>query len=411
VGFAISQPKKQGESAAATHGGTWDLTMKENAKEVTLTELVRLFSDDLDAKALIDSSRTVQDVWDKCQDGGLMIAILQQWNLLDADEAATIVSSWREQEKQLPKTIGWYCREVWNLHVIDDPPQEMHVTDIVYRFYVHHIHKVAEADVCVNYLAYVLKNEKPVDPNAEQFKVKTLGVSADMKLDECHVAAMKAEAANQADLIRSVVKVQFEGADSSASPGANDTVRVYDWKTGSISVIPAAELAPGYIRVTREGVGQVFTRIDQLDASAPIRHPPFSREVRRIFWRLKKALDDVCTQTMDAWETGFRKDQDPGPQILSWVRTAQLYEKCLRILRPIGLDSRKGIFQVIQSCTVNGPEHALQVLNVPAESRAIVLKIVEIFKEPPEDREIDELRRVAQILDSYFGPQHGQPGA
>jgi hypothetical protein len=184
----------------------------------------------------------------------------------------------------------------------------------------------------------------------------------------------------------------------------SDTVRIYDPKTKSVSEIPAAELAPGYVRVHRQGVGEVFMKVDEIIMPDVLRHAPFSLEVRKIFRRLKKALDEVRPRTMEAWEVGFRKDQNPGPQILAWVRTAQAYEKCLRTLKPRDLTSRKGFLQVIQSYAVNG-EHALNILNVPAESRTVALMIVEICMAPLDERETAEMQRTTKILNAYFGSE------
>src|SRR5688500_15185081 len=102
------------------------------------------------------------------------------------------------------------------------------------------------------------------------------------------------------------------------------TVLMYDFETKWLTAIPAAELAPGMLRLTVEGIaGDVW--VDgkaALGAKAPLRHPPFPEEARAHLRRLRAVFHDVYPNTLGQWEDGFRRDADPDREIAIWLRIA-----------------------------------------------------------------------------------------
>lgn len=94
---------------------------------------------------------------------------------------------------------------------------------------------------------------------------------------------------------------------------------MYDFDTQTLSAIPAAELAPGMVRVRMNGVeGSVWVEAARLQKS-PDRHPPFPEQGRDYLRQIKAALDEVYPLTLEAWEDGFRRDHNAEREIATWL--------------------------------------------------------------------------------------------
>jgi hypothetical protein len=155
---------------------------------------------------------------------------------------------------------------------------------------------------------------------------------------------------------------------------AQDTVRVYDFATKQIMIIPAAELAPGMVCAQVEGIeGEVWIDAKGLK-EGPFRHPPFGEEVRAHLRRLQDVLHDVYPITVEQWEEGFRRDADPEPEIATWLRIADVYEHFTEG-HALDQEHKRDIFDVILACVNNGKDYVSQTTSPRTLSRARVREI------------------------------------
>jgi hypothetical protein len=101
---------------------------------------------------------------------------------------------------------------------------------------------------------------------------------------------------------------------------AKQTMTVYDLATGEVREVPAGEPPPGTVpcTLTKIGPGEA--------APGPIRHPPFSPEVRALIRDFPDIFRDVCPRTLEQWEDGFRRDLHPGREIAIWLLMANVFE-------------------------------------------------------------------------------------
>src|SRR5690349_5054197 len=106
-----------------------------------------------------------------------------------------------------------------------------------------------------------------------------------------------------------------------------EMVRVFDSDTGKITTIPAAELAPGMVRITVQGMeGEFWADASKLKQS-PYRHPPFSEEVRDILRNIQQALEEVYPLSLEQWEDGFRRDTNAEREIAFWQHLSRVYSR------------------------------------------------------------------------------------
>lgn len=145
-------------------------------------------------------------------------------------------------------------------------------------------------------------------------------------------------------------------------------VQVYDVPTGTLSTIPARELAPGMMRVTMNGVeGDCWIRPDQLQQS-PYQHPPFDEEARAYLHQIKDALDEVHCMSLEEWENGFRRDRDAEREMAIWLHIAQVYVRLTKD-KPLRIDGRRDVLHILLGCANNPREQVLATAGVQVLSR------------------------------------------
>jgi hypothetical protein len=158
------------------------------------------------------------------------------------------------------------------------------------------------------------------------------------------------------------------------------TVRIFDFKTQTITTIPEAELAPGYIRAKVAGVGQVFVRATQdmvkRAKERPYRHPPFVGARRKACVRFSKIFRAVMPQTADEWEAGFRKDVHADNEMVIWTIIAREYERLVGN-KPFSFQRKRDFFGLIMSAVNNGKEYALHCFQPNVLSRKDALALLE----------------------------------
>jgi hypothetical protein len=158
-----------------------------------------------------------------------------------------------------------------------------------------------------------------------------------------------------------------------------ERVRVYDRKTDQITTIPAAELAPGMVRVRYEGVGEVWVDAASI-GRAPLRHPPFGPEVRQRLAVLRQTLEEVCPRTLEEWEDGFRRDTHPEQEIALLSMMAGCYRHFTEG-RNLPAGQKRDVYEVIRVTVNNGEEHVTRTVEAPSLSRQRVREIAAFVTE------------------------------
>jgi hypothetical protein len=139
-------------------------------------------------------------------------------------------------------------------------------------------------------------------------------------------------------------------------------VEVYDFKSETSRTIPAAELAPGMVRVKLQNGRVVWASVTDLKQGKLV-HGPFSGEVRGYVEKIQKSLEEVYPHDYAFWEDGFRRDAKPEPEIALWLHIAQLFET-FKENRSTTLEERKEAFKVLVACSNGTQETALQTVQL-----------------------------------------------
>lgn len=155
-------------------------------------------------------------------------------------------------------------------------------------------------------------------------------------------------------------------------------VRLYEFGSGIITTIPATELASGFVRARVQGVeGEVYVNAEEAARRLPThhRHPPFPPEYRDIFEELSETFRDVYRKTPEEWEDGFRYDTNPDGQIWLWLAMATAF-RTLTETKHLSNDRKKDYFDIVLSVFNNGPDVALETVELRATSKGEAGRIV-----------------------------------
>lgn len=154
-------------------------------------------------------------------------------------------------------------------------------------------------------------------------------------------------------------------------------VKVYDFQTKKILTIPAAELAPGMIRLKLQTGEIVWAKASECK-TGPLRHPPLEGEVRDLVIRIQKTLEEVYPHDYAFWEDGFRRDTNPSQEIAIWLHISRIYEGFVTN-RPTNLGERKDAFRTLVACSTGTKETALQAVHLSSLSREDASVLVNKF--------------------------------
>ncbi len=139
----------------------------------------------------------------------------------------------------------------------------------------------------------------------------------------------------------------------------NKFVKVFDFDTKTVTTIPAAELAPGMIRIRLAGSDEIYWA---KASKAPVAknqhwHPPFSGELKEKIVFVQRALNDVYFQTFEYWEDGFRRDIHAKQEIEIWFRVAMLYSSFVES-HNLSREQKQEAFSVLGAC-LNGTRNTV----------------------------------------------------
>ena len=180
------------------------------------------------------------------------------------------------------------------------------------------------------------------------------------------------------------------------------TVAIYDSETKQITQIPAAELAPGMVKVRIDGVGEVFVREETINPSEkrnelPDGFAPIALAVLKIVGTWMSWV-----KSEDDWVNGFRADAHPVRELVRWMHTASVYHEMTHggtDPEPVAHD----VFNVLVS-SMNDGAQALDTIQLsrisPSRAKAVVARhqqaeVSEDFVEFWADRvDLDTLLRL-----------------
>jgi hypothetical protein len=158
-------------------------------------------------------------------------------------------------------------------------------------------------------------------------------------------------------------------------------VRLYDFDTEEITTIPAAELAPGMVEASIEGLEGTYwinpNNVGNLKQT-PFQHGPFDQETRERIIGIMNKLKEVRSLTFKEWEDGFRRDLHADQEIIKWVILSGRYEELAKRHSLIGVQ-RQLLFRVLLTCSMTAYDKVWHVLDhgdLPVE---IARDVVEVF--------------------------------
>lgn len=112
-----------------------------------------------------------------------------------------------------------------------------------------------------------------------------------------------------------------------------DMVRLYDFESKKITVLPRAELATGYLRAEIKGIdGEVYvsaSQVGELQSRSPRRvaAKPLTIEQREQIAAIELLMGDVLPCRGAAWEAGFATEAHPEREIAIWARIAGAFAR------------------------------------------------------------------------------------
>ena len=139
--------------------------------------------------------------------------------------------------------------------------------------------------------------------------------------------------------------------------------------------MPARVLNQDMVRGRMQETGEeVWVESAQLANPRELRHPPFPAGVRAKVSQILDTFKEVHPLTLAEWEDGFRHDMHPEREIAIWLHLRECY---LHFTggRPLTLDQKRDIFEVIVLASFNGSAVAGETVRCPTLSRRRVREI------------------------------------
>ena len=171
-----------------------------------------------------------------------------------------------------------------------------------------------------------------------------------------------------------------------AIPGSNQ-VKIYDFATKSVTIIPKAELAPGMVEAFLAEFGEKLWIDPNQIQQAPHRHPAFDEKRRRRLRKLVAVLGDVFPKSVEEWEDGFRRDTNPDLEIGEWLRLAEIFQNICEATR-LKLSQKIELFKILVQCSVSSYESIRAVIAPESLPEATVTRAIEAYYGEPALKKI-----------------------
>jgi hypothetical protein len=154
-------------------------------------------------------------------------------------------------------------------------------------------------------------------------------------------------------------------------------VPFFDFETGRVVQIPAAELRPGAVQARVQGIeGIVWILPDQIEPGE-LKHEQLDEELRALIRQIQDAFAEPRPLSFEEWEDGFRRDANPEREIALWLHAANVYTAFAD--QEISPPRRDEIYQCVVGCLVSGPEGIWHVFKPQLLGRAKAEEIVARF--------------------------------
>ena len=144
-----------------------------------------------------------------------------------------------------------------------------------------------------------------------------------------------------------------------SNSNGTETVRYYDVETGEITDMLLSELPPGVMQVQIEGIeGVVWISPEHL-SPGPLQHGPFEEGVRELLRQIRDAFIEHRNLTLEVWEDGFRRDNNPEYEIALWLHAAGVYVEFAE--DESSAVRRREIYGCVLACMSAGPDTVWQL--------------------------------------------------
>lgn len=155
-------------------------------------------------------------------------------------------------------------------------------------------------------------------------------------------------------------------------------VKVYDFETKATTVIPAAELHAGMVRVRLEGSDEIVWADSSQLKMGELRHPPFTGAVREMVLYIEQSLADVFPQTYERWEDGFRRDLHVEQEIALWLNLCRCLDS-FSAKHDLTSEERQEAFAILVVCMNGTPSTALEAASVHLLDRETAQSLVDEY--------------------------------
>jgi hypothetical protein len=163
-----------------------------------------------------------------------------------------------------------------------------------------------------------------------------------------------------------------------AKPKSEDTVRVYDPTTKTVTEMPASQLTPNMILVQFQGLDGVHW-VDARELTMGERHAEsFPEDIRDLLRDLKAQLDEVYPMSLEQWEDGFLRDAHPEQEIALWLHVADIYSRFTGE-RSLSLEQRKEYFRFLATCMNSSRERVLRLYRPQLISQEEAEKVITAY--------------------------------
>jgi hypothetical protein len=163
------------------------------------------------------------------------------------------------------------------------------------------------------------------------------------------------------------------------------TVKIYDFATKRVTIIPRSELAPGMVEAFFQGLGEKLWIDPHKVPNAPIRHPKFDKKRRGQLRQIMGILKKVDRRTINEWEDGFRRETHPDAEIAIVLRLAKIYEG---ICKGLTLPQKLELYAILMQCSGSSYEHIREVIAPETLPHATVTRAIEAYYGEPILKEL-----------------------
>lgn len=136
-----------------------------------------------------------------------------------------------------------------------------------------------------------------------------------------------------------------------------ETVRLYDPDTGEITEVPRSQLNPGWVHADVEGIdGYVWIDANKLQMSEIV-HEELDEALIKDIVEIREILLEHRNISMEEWEDGFKRDQNPDKEVALWLNAARTYRDMVGHLETA--EERDELYTLIVVC-LNSPKDSLE---------------------------------------------------